>query len=206
MLRPHDWAGLRHTIPLLATLPDAVTRHARVVVVGRDQFLFRRGDRPLVMNFVLSGEVHLVRRTVTGSELVLQRARGGFVAEASFDQPTYHCDAIAVTDCRLLVFGRRHFQKALGDEAFRNWWIAHLARELRRVRAQAERLSLKSAPERIIHYIETEGTAGSIILNRSKKKWAGELGLTHEALYRTLARMSQAGLLVIDGSRLTLPR
>jgi len=41
-------------------------------------------------------------------------------------------------------------------------------------------------------------------LNQSKKNWAAELGLTHEALYRTLARMEKRDELKVDQSRLTL--
>ncbi|WP_230646797.1 cyclic nucleotide-binding domain-containing protein [Bradyrhizobium sp. Leaf401] len=38
------------------------------------------------MFFVLSGEVRLVRRSRSGGEVVLQRTRHGFLAEASLDQ------------------------------------------------------------------------------------------------------------------------
>jgi hypothetical protein len=72
------------------------------------------------------------------------------------------------------------------------------------VRSQAERLSLKTARERIIHFIEIEGVAGVVDLKQSKKDWAVELGLTHEALYRALAQMAKCGALEVDQSRLTL--
>lgn len=134
----------------------------------------------------------------------MQRAQRGFLAEASLDQATYHCDAIAVLPSDLLVFSRKAFVDALADEGFRNAWLSHLARELRRVRAQAERMSLKTAKDRIIHYIETEGENGSLSLSRSKKDWAEELGLTHEALYRALARLERSGEIRIDGATLSI--
>lgn len=156
------------------------------------------------MHFVVSGELHLVRPSLTGSQVVLQRATGGFLAEASLDQASYHCDAVACVPSEVLVFPRKTFVEALSDERFRMRWLSHLAGELRRVRAQAERLSLKTAQDRIIHYIETEGEDGVLVLSRSKKDWADELGLTHEALYRALARMTRSGLLGVDGSRLSI--
>jgi CRP-like cAMP-binding protein len=67
-----------------------------------------------------------------------------------------------------------------------------------------ERLSLKTVRERIIHFIETEGESGVINLEQSKKDWAAELGLTHEALYRALALMEKRGELTVRQSRLTL--
>jgi CRP/FNR family transcriptional regulator, dissimilatory nitrate respiration regulator len=71
--------------------------------------------------------------------------------------------------------------------------MARLAREVRKSRAQCERLSLRSAPERIVHYIEAEGSDGRLELRQTKKAWAAELGMTHEALYRALAALVRAG-------------
>lgn len=162
--------------------------------------IFHRGDRPREIFVVLSGDVRLVRRSRSGGEIVLQRAHQGFLAEASFDQQAYHCDAVAAQASQFLAIPRKAFATA----EFRDAWIAHLARELRKARAHAERLSLKTARERIVHFIETEGEAGTVNLTRSRKDWAAELGLTHEALYRTLARMTNSGELAVDGSQLTL--
>ncbi|MGE0035527.1 MAG: Crp/Fnr family transcriptional regulator [Xanthobacteraceae bacterium] len=204
MARSVDWPALERASPLLAVLPPSARRAARAVHLPKSARLFSRGDRPGAMYFVVSGEVHLVRLSPTGSEIVLQRARQGFLAEASLDQAAYHCDAVTVLPSELLMLPRKTFLEALAADGFRSRWIAHLARELRRVRAQAERLSLRTAQERIVHYLETEGNDGSIRLNQSKKDWAAELGLTHEALYRTLARMERCGRIHIDGASLSI--
>jgi CRP/FNR family transcriptional regulator, dissimilatory nitrate respiration regulator len=79
-----------------------------------------------------------------------------------------------------------------------------IAREVRRLRAQCERLSLHGAADRIIHYIEAEGSNGIVILNQTRKAWAAELGLTHEALYRALRRLQTDGTLDIDGGRVAI--
>jgi CRP-like cAMP-binding protein len=156
------------------------------------------------MYFVLSGEIRLVRVSQVGGEIILQRVRHGFLAEASIDQKAYHCDAIAAAPTELLAIPRKAFIAALDLETFRSGWIGHLARELRRVRAHAERLSLKTARERVIHYIETEGETGEITLTQPKKVWAAELGLSHEALYRTLAQMEREGEIVVTSSNVRL--
>ncbi len=156
------------------------------------------------MYYVLFGEIRLLRQSRAGVEIVLQRARQGFLAEASLDQRAYHCDAVAAAPSAVLAIPRKAFIDALAVESFRTGWIAHLARELRKVRAQAERLSLKTARDRIVHYIETEGESGSLTLSQSKKDWAGALGLTHEALYRALSEMQRLGLLTVNGATLRL--
>lgn len=193
MSEPANWSALERISPLLAALPERIRRSARKQAAPKAARLFTRGDRPQAMFFVICGEVHLVRSSLTGDQIVLQRAQGGFLAEASLDQARYHCDAIAVRPSELLAIPRKAFHEALADETFAKVWMAHLAGELRRVRAQTERMALKTAEARILHYVEAEGSDGAIILRCSRKDWANELGLTHEALYRALARMERGG-------------
>lgn len=106
----------------------------------------------------------------------------------------------------MLSIGKKQFSDSLTFEGFRHSWIAYLAQRLRWERARAERLNLNKAPDRIVHYIETVGNAGVLHLNQSKKDWAADLGLTHEALYRALARMKQQAQLTVDGTRIVLAR
>jgi CRP-like cAMP-binding protein len=199
-----DWASIATTVPLLVHLPDAARTRSQVRVLDAGAVLFRRGATPQAMYAVLDGEIRLLRVTSRGAEVVLQRARAGFLAEASLDQTAYHCDAIASADSEILVIPLAAFRTALADAAFQQAWMAHLARELRNVRAIAERASLRTARERVIHYIETEGRGGAFAMTQSKKDWAAELGLTHEALYRELARMQRHGELAITGRKLRL--
>jgi CRP/FNR family transcriptional regulator, dissimilatory nitrate respiration regulator len=206
MDRPIDWTAIDLCLPLLAALPADARGAARQVVIEGGGLIFHRGDQPQAMHCVLTGEVRLIRRTETGSSLILQRSRGGFIAEASLDHDAYNCDAVASEASILLAIPVRAFNRALDDKSFRLGWIAHLARELRCVRAHAERLSLSTARERIAHFIETEGDGGIIILSHSKKDWASALGLTHEALYRALAQLKKDGRARVDGNRVQLLR
>ena len=105
----------------------------------------------------------------------------------------------------VLRFPAQTFRAALAtDMTFRDAWMAHLAHEVLKLRAQCERLGLKSAAQRIVHYIESEGADGMVTLTESRKAWAAELGVTHEALYRTLRRLQADGTLDIDANRIVL--
>jgi len=193
--------------PELAALPARLRAQAVQVTAAAGEAVFRLGTPPTRMLFVLEGEVRLVRISPGGAEIVLQRTSSGFLAEASLESARYHCDAIAAADSRLLAFPIGAFRDALRrDEGFRTFWIARLAREVRMLRSQNERLALRSAAERIEHYIEAEGEQGRLELNRSRKAWAAELGLTHEVLYRTLAGLRRSGRISVseNGGRLTL--
>lgn len=199
MIKEVTWRDLVSSESLFAALPQRFRSDLTLRHLEKGDVVFRRGDRPRMMFAVLSGEARLVRMSPTGNEVILQRARRGLIAEASLDQPRYHCDAIAVIKSSLACMPRSKFRAALEDDVFRSSWTTHLLQELRRVRAQSERLSLHTARDRIIHFIEVEGNNGRVVLSQSKKAWAAELGLTHEALYRALALMVCSGELRVDG-------
>jgi CRP-like cAMP-binding protein len=202
---PIDWEKLTGEHPALGAIPGVLRDSARIRAFEKGQVLYRRGQSPQVMLCVLGGEIRLVRHAPRGAEIVLQRSHSGFVAEASLDAQTYHCDVVAATDGQLLLFPRASFQAALENEpAFNRAWTQLLAREVRRLRAHSERLSLNSAAARIIHYIEAEGSDGTIMLNQTRKSWAVDLGLTHEVLYRTLRQLRESGDIVVDGERISL--
>lgn len=200
-----NWQTLIEQQPALARIPTGLRQLAECRVLDRGATLFHIGDKVQTVFSVISGEVRLIRRDLNGNEVVLQRSRGGFFAEASLGSARYHCDAVAAEACTALAFPARPFRAALDDNAdFRDAWLGHLAREVRKLRAQCERLNLRRADERIVHYIESEGSDGSITLNQSRKAWAAELGLTHEALYRALSQLQRNGRLFIQGQQLSL--
>ena len=200
-----DWQELTSSHPALAIIPSELRTVTTCEKTLSGQTLFRLGDRVRDMLCVVSGEVRLIRRARNGTEIILQRSRTGFFAEASLSDKVYHCDAMVAKAGELLRFRLAAFRSALNnDGAFRDAWLAHLAVELRRLRAQCERLSLKSAAQRVIHYIASEGTRDGLTLGQSRKAWASELGLTHEALYRTLRQLEEQNIVHMDGTYIKL--
>lgn len=181
-------------------IPERLLREARKIELIEGSSLFLAGDKVRNAYVVVSGEVRLVRMGRGGSEITLQRSRGGFIAEASLDSKVYHCDAIASARSELLAFPVVAFKSALAnDTAFCSRWQSILAAEVRKLRAQCERLGLKTAEERIIHFIEAEGKDGVVVLPLNKKAWATDLGLTHEALYRALKRLRDNNVVWTEG-------
>jgi CRP/FNR family transcriptional regulator, dissimilatory nitrate respiration regulator len=190
------------------TLPRAVRDLARRVEYPKSAPVFRQGDPVRAVFQVLGGEVRLARFGKDGAELVLQRAGPGeFFAEASLDSGRYHCTAIASEEASLLEIPAEALRELLDkDTKLARQWAALLARQLRSARARLERLSLGGAAERVRHYLNTEGRGPTceVELTGSLKDWARELGLAHETLYRTLARMQHSGELEREGAALRL--
>jgi len=161
------------------------------------QTLFRRGQRTAGFYEVISGSVRLVRVDRAGREAVLHVAAAGeTLAEASLFAPAYHCDAIAMTAAMV-----RLYPKALVLAEFeRNReaaqaFMAMLARQVVNLRTRLEQRNIHSARDRIWHYLALNAGADgrTVKLTGTLKNLAVELGLTHEALYRTLAEMAAAG-------------
>ncbi len=118
------------------------------------------------------------------------------MSEASLKVARYHCDALATIDTTVVNVPIKALAAELDrDPAFASRWIGMLNQEVRRLRLHCERLSMKSVKDRVLHLINTEGQNGSYTASTGLKSLAGELGVTHEALYRTLAALVNAKII-----------
>lgn len=171
----------------------------------KDERLFAQGKKPKQMFYVLSGEVVLLRLGMQGAHIVLQRVRRGFVAEASLQSTHYHCDAIVTLSGNFIAMPIASIkQTLLADPAFAIRWIGMLNQEMKRLRGQCERLSLKGVRDRLLHLIESEGQSGSLPLGAGLKSIALELGVTHEALYRAVAELEKLKVLRRENGHIRL--
>jgi CRP-like cAMP-binding protein len=194
--------------PSLTTLlPEQMHPLCEGAYYKKHQRLFLTDERPYWMFFVVSGEVTLERTGLQGEPLVLQRTRLGFVSEASLKVPKYHCDALAISDTTVIKVPAKELAVVLDrDPDFAIRWINMLNSEVKRLRLHCERLSMKSVKAKVLHLINTEGENGKYGVTSGLKSLAGELGVTHEALYRTLRAMENEKTVRRDEGLLSLIR
>lgn len=186
-------------------LPETLLAGCETRHVKKGDRLFTAGTKPVCMFYVSRGEVVLERLGRQGEVVVLQRARHGFVGEASLQSARYHCDARVVVNAEITTVQIASLQAAMAhDAAFSARWIRMLNEELRRLRLQCERLALNRVQDRLLHLIETEGQAGRLPLAAGLKSLAGQLGVTHEALYRCVAGMEKSKRLRREDATLVL--
>jgi CRP-like cAMP-binding protein len=186
-------------------LPASLHGLCTAISVKKGSLLFQTGNKPQWMFFVVDGEVTLERLSQQGDPVVLQRTRHGFVSEASLQSANYHCDGRAVANSAVVQIPIQDLAKALRNDAdFSARWISMLNQEVKRLRLQCERLSLKSVKERVRHLIHTEGKDDAYAVNTGLKSLASQLGVTHEALYRTLAELEKSGELKRQDASLVL--
>ncbi|MDI5986551.1 Crp/Fnr family transcriptional regulator [Halomonas sp. M4R5S39] len=172
--------------------------------------LFRAGDRVTALYVIVAGRLRLVRPGSAGAEVTLHRAAAGEAfAEPSLFAERYHCDAVAETAARVRAYPKGAILAALGtrpEQALR--FTRHLAGQVQTARSRAEILSLHTAADRVLAYLRLHLPSGSnaLDIDQSWKQLASELGLTHEALYRTLARLEREGRIQRSGRRVSLMR
>jgi len=199
---------IQSKVPLITALPADLRRVATTETFEAGAFVFRTGEPVRGVFVVECGEVRLLRYGRGGSEIVLQRAApGDFFAEASLDSRGYRCYAVSARPTRLLMFPKeRLLSMFASDGVFAAEWIALLSRQLHDTRARLERVSLKTAEERVLHYLHTEGRGAKceVTVTTNMKDLARELGITHEALYRTLARLQAQRVIRRADKRLEL--
>jgi CRP-like cAMP-binding protein len=183
---------------LLQALPPGRDRR-----LARGEVLFRVGDTSLGLVLVREGALELVRTSPEGRRLVLHRAGpADTFAEASLFESHHHCDAVAAAPSLVTIHPAAELRRAAEADPGLGWRIAaHLAARLVAERARAERLALPHAADRlldVLHALPLEPDS-TRRLGRSWKSLAAELGLSHEATYRALARLERAGLLRREG-------
>lgn len=175
-------------LDMLAALPG----RDRALAAGAQ--LFAQGQPVTELHVVREGEVLLLRHGADGAQAVLQRAGpGDLLAEASIFAKCYHCSAEAASSVRLSAWPLRAVRRLLEERPEASLALArHLAAEVRRARARAERLAMRRLEDRLAAWLTAapEGLP-------PKGQWhllARELGASPEALYRTLARRRRAGV------------
>ncbi len=175
---------------------DIVQGISKTRSLDKDATLFHLGQRADAVYKVLIGEVHLYRSSENGNRVLLYRAlKDSYFAEASLNSDVYHCTAECVKASEIQIIDAVKMQELLKHNPdFALQWILLLSSELRRQRTSVERLNMRSAAERIKHYILTEGdSVGELQLQGSLSDLSDMLGLSRESLYRTLSNMERLG-------------
>jgi CRP-like cAMP-binding protein len=162
--------------------------------------LFRQGDRTAAVFVVDAGRIRLVRHLEDGASVALHVAKAGETcAEAALWAEAYHCDGVAEVPSEVTVVPKTDLVAVLGADPQAALALARaLATQVRDLRARLELRNIRSAPERILAWLRLQatGTPPTVALDRPWTEIAAEIGLTHEAIYRALAKLERGGRLI----------
>ena len=189
-------------------LPESIRERSRLRELAAGEALFRQGEKAHAIFAIELGRLTLVRHTVDSRRVVLHTARAGeFFAEAALFAGAYHCDAIAAAVSRVRIYSKRDLLAAFrANPQITERFMAVLARQIHVLRARLEERNIRSARERVLHHIALcAGADGRMMaVEGTLMELAAEIGLTPEALYRTLSALQKQGTVRRTASGLAL--
>lgn len=192
----------------IARLAAATSRR----VLKRGELLFRKGDPATGMFVVVYGEIKLISSTPVRGK----RLSGTVGARQSFGEPVMFLerpaivDAQAAADSLLLHLPKETlFAEIEHNPRFARRVIAGLSKRIESLVNELERQALGSGRERFIDYLlrrigDAPGPA-LVVLPAAKAQVASQLNVTPEHFSRVLHELADAGLLHVEGRRITVP-
>ena len=178
---------------------------------GRGETIFFEGDAANGFYIVSGGQVKVYKMNPMGKEHILHIFGAG---EPIGEVPVFHgqpfpASAEALVKSSLLYLERRDFVKLIQDNPSVSLnMLAVLSMRLRQFATQIENLSLKEVPARLANYLlyvsEEHGNSETIQLSVSKGQLASLLGTIPETLSRIFAKMSDEGLIRVEGRTITI--
>jgi CRP/FNR family transcriptional regulator len=200
---------------LFQGLPEKELAEIEKIVIekhlGRGETIFFEGDEGNGFYIVADGRIKIYKMSLQGKEHILHIFGEG---EPFGEVPVFHgqpfpATAEALVATRVLFFPRKAFiQIVTQSPSIALNMLAMLSMRLRRFASQIESLSLKEVPARLASYLlylsEEQGGTDSVELEISKGQLASLLGTIPETLSRILGKMSEEGLIEVQGRTIRL--
>lgn len=188
--------------PALSGLPEHVLR--RVVAAAtlrrfvRRGVLFRAGDRPAALHFLLSGRVRVARRVADGSSVLHFEEAGGVLGEIPvFGGGPYPATATATEPVQCAVLTSEVVERLLNEEPeFARFALRRLSWRARVVLQRLDELASYTVTARLARHLVAvaEGApARELTLGMSQAALADRLGTAREVLVRSLRTLCEAG-------------
>jgi len=185
--------------PSLDWVSAAVKHGSALHELAADETLFRHGDAATAIFGIEEGRLRLLRRTIEGRIVVIDMAgRGELLGEAALFASRYQCDAVAAIRSRVRSYSKCEVLSAVRkDPELAVRLVALLAQQLQTARSRLEQRNIRSARERLLNYLAfAAGSDGrTVTLAGTLMDLAAEIGLSHEALYRTMAALEKEGFI-----------
>jgi CRP-like cAMP-binding protein len=195
-------------MPSLDWLPRTILDSAKSRDLMASEVLFRQGDPVSAIYRVEEGRIRMIRHTVDDHVAVLHTiGKGEMMAEAALFSQTYHCDAVAAVPTRVRAYPKREMLKAiLSDAKLATGFMSSLAHQVQELRTRLEQRNIRSARERVTQFLRLSADTrdGSVHLQGTLKDLAGQIGISHEALYRTLAALESEHTIARTKDRIVL--
>ncbi len=177
----------------------------------KGEIIFREADPGIGFYIIAAGRVKVFKSSPEGKEQILHIfGQGEPIGEVPvFHGLPYPATAEALSDAELYFFPRPQFVALIEkNSSLALNMLAVLAQRLRRFSTQIEHLSLKEVPGRLAMYLlymaEEQKNTSQVVLDIPKGQLASLLGTSPETLSRIFQKMSEEGLIQVEGKRIEL--
>jgi CRP/FNR family transcriptional regulator len=190
---------------------DEITSIVRSKEVEKGAVIFFDGDEATGFYMVAEGKIKIFKTSLEGREQILHIFGPG---EPFGEVPVFHgqpfpANAVALNKSELLFFPRSEFIELVhNNPSIALNMLAMLSLRLRRFATQVEHLSLKEVPGRLASHLlylsEEQDNTDQVVLDIPKGQLASLLGTSPETLSRIFARMSEEGIIEMNGKQITI--
>jgi CRP/FNR family transcriptional regulator, cyclic AMP receptor protein len=195
---------LRESVPVLRVLsPVVLGRIASAATLRRyptRAVLYRAGDPPAALFFVLSGRVRVTRDVDVATHVLHAEGPGGVLGEIPlFGGGPYPGTATAAEPTRCAVLDAAHVERLLREEPeFARFALRGLAERAHVLLRRLDELSAYTVTARLAAHLlarARERGGAELTLGMSQGALAEELGTAREVLVRSLRALCEAGAL-----------
>jgi len=173
--------------------------------------IFHEGDEGNGFYLIAAGKIKIFKVSQEGKEQILHIFGPG---EPFGEVPVFHgapfpATAMTLVASEVLFFPRKEFIRLVtAQPSLALQMLAVLSMRLRRFVAQVENLTLREVPGRLaahlLYLAEEQGREDQVTLDVPKGQLASLLGTTPETLSRIFAKMSDEGIIKVEGKTITL--
>ncbi len=192
---------------------------AQFQTLGKGELLFKQGDPATGFFVIKTGRVKVYKTALSGKEQILRIFKTGenFAEVTTFDDKPFPASAATLDPSELIFFPRRPFLNVLyQDPAIAINMLASLSQHLRHLTEVIEDLSFRDVPQRLAAYLlhiseaqsqswpHQPGSGSMVTLDLTKSQLAATLGTIPATLSRAFYRLSNEGLIAVNGAEIEL--
>jgi CRP/FNR family transcriptional regulator, dissimilatory nitrate respiration regulator len=192
-----DFSQLPMSLQAVVTYQDLAIKQA----------LFHCNEAATKLYIVKFGSIRLLHYTESGQAISHYQVKPGEIcAETVLFRATYDYEAIAEEPTQVLAFPKQSMLTELQQNAeFATACLRQTANRLHFTKVLLESRSIRSARERVIHYLRLiQPTQATIVQRQLLKNLAYDIGLSPEVLSRTLAQLEKEGTIARDKRNIVL--
>jgi CRP/FNR family transcriptional regulator, dissimilatory nitrate respiration regulator len=161
--------------------------------LAAEQVLFHKGELTQFAFWVKSGRLRLLHYAADGQAVNHYRVRSGeSFAEVALFINVYDCTAITEAASRVALLPKQAVLEALRQRSdLAEAMMKQLAWRLHQSKILLELRSIRSARDRVLHYLQLSADQLAVRFDQPLKRVAEDLALTPEALSRALAQLEE---------------